>query len=41
MTKSPAGASEAVRRRALYITKKEGGSGAVREIRDLIVAARA
>ena len=34
------GAVPEVRRRALYITKKEGGSGAVREICDLIVAAR-
>ena len=36
-----AGAVAEVRRRALYITKKEGGAGAVREICDLIVAARA
>ena len=34
------GAAPEVRRRALYITRKEGGSGAVREICDLIVAAR-
>ena len=36
-----AGAVPEVRRRALYITRKEGGAGAVREICDLIVAARA
>jgi len=35
------GAVPEVRHRTLYITKKEGGSGAVREICDLIVAARA
>ncbi|MDP6572330.1 MAG: HAD hydrolase family protein [Rhodospirillales bacterium] len=36
----PGGVAE-VRRRALYITKTEGGAGAVREICDLIVAGRA
>ncbi|HJO96929.1 MAG TPA: HAD hydrolase family protein [Rhodospirillales bacterium] len=36
----PGGVAE-VRHRALYITKTEGGSGAVREICDLIVAGRA
>ena len=35
-----AGAVAEVRRRALYITKTEGGSGAVREICDMIVATR-